>query len=354
MLSTRRRVRRPLRSCTLGLAFGLVSAVAGCRLNAPETAMPVCQPMPRELSKVVLPEYTIEPPDVLVIEAVHVVPRAPYLLKTLDVVAIQAWGTLPDAPIQGVYPIGPGGLVNLGARYGSVKISGITDEQAQTVVTDHLRHRLREVVVSVTLAEMSAKQQVEGQHLVKPDGTVTLGSYGSVSVVGQSIGGAKASIEAYLSQFFENPEVAVDVFAYNSKIFYIITEGAGFGDGVHRFPITGNETVLDAVSYIRGTTEVSSKKIWVARPQPGTGNVHKLPVDWEAITSQGSTATNYQILPGDRVFIAEDRMVAFDTRIGKLLAPLERMIGFTLLGTGAATRLSGPVMRGGGNSSGTF
>ncbi len=49
-------------------------------------------------------------------------------------------------------------------------------------------------------------------------------------------------------QYLENPEVSVSVFSYNSKVYYVITQGAGMGDGVFRFPVTGNETVLDAVS----------------------------------------------------------------------------------------------------------
>ena len=67
------------------------------------------------------------------------------------------------------------------------------------------------------------------------------------------------------------------------------------------------------------------------------------------MTERGSAQTNYQILPGDRVFIAEDKLVAFDTQMAKLTAPLERIMGFVLLGTGTVTRLSGPVLRGGGN-----
>ncbi len=41
-----------------------------------------------------------------------------------------------------------------------------------------------------------------------------------------------------------------------------------------------------------------------------------LPVDWKAITAQAATETNYQLMPGDRVFVAEDKMVAFDTGLG--------------------------------------
>ena len=316
-------------------------------------AMPVCDAPPRELSKVILPPYKIEPPDILTIDAIHIVPRPPYRLRTFDSLAIEVQGTLPDEPITGGYTIEPGGMINLGLRYGSIKVTGKTADEARDAIEQHLRKYLKEPVVSVSLADIAAKQQIMGEHLVGPDGTVTLGSYGSVSVVGKTIAEAKVAVEAHLSQTLEDPEVSVDVFAYNSKVYYVITQGAGLGDGVFRFPITGNETVLDAISQINGLDQVSSKKIWIARPTRQPGKVQTLPVVWDAVTAQGSTCTNYQILPGDRVFIAEDKLIAFDTGIGKITAPLERLIGFTFLGTGVATRLSGPVLRGGGNPRGS-
>src|SRR5690606_32981009 len=105
------------------------------------------------------------------------------------------------------------------------------------------------------------------------------------------------------------------------------------GDGIARFPITGNETVLDALSLVGGTSSLSSNRIWVARPAPdGLGYEQVLPVDWNEIIRGGSTATNYQIFPGDRILIESDRMVAFDTMVGKITAPFERIFGFMLLG----------------------
>jgi polysaccharide biosynthesis/export protein len=208
--------------------------------------------------------------------------------------------------------------------------------------------------VSVALADTAAKQQIAGQHLVGPDGTVTLGSYGSVPVVGMTMAQAKIAIQQYLSQYLEDPEVSLDVFAYNSKVYYLVIQGAGLGDGVYRFPITGNETILDAISQVNGLQQVSSKRIWIARPTDDPCKVQLLPVKWEDITAQAAVCTNYQILPGDRVFIAEDKMIAFDTAIAKITAPFERIMGFSLLGVGTVTRFSGPVLKGGGNPQSTF
>src|SRR5262245_60028658 len=288
------------------LLVGWLCAGAGCATahrhhqGMPPELLPPPD-MPRELSKTVLPTYSIEPPDILVIEAIHIVPRAPYLLRTSDVIGINVIGTLPDAPIAGPYVVQPGGIVNLGNPYGAAKEGGLTVEQAQEEVRRVLSQQIRDPVVTVSLVEMSGRQQIAGQHLVGPDGTVTLGSYGSVPVVGLTLTQAKEAIERHLAQELEDPTVAVDVFAYNSKVYYVITEGAGTGDGVTKFPITGNDTVLDAISNINGLTQVSSKKIWIARPVMHSDEMQVLPVDWQGITAHGTTLTNYQILPGDRI-----------------------------------------------------
>ena len=340
-----------IRQITIWCVLVAAAALSGCRTghHSMQRAAPVLPPIfPRELSKVVLPTYTVEPPDILVVEAIHVVPKSPYLLQTGDLIAINVLGTLPDAPISGAFPIQPGGVVNLGTPYGSVKVTKMTAEEAKTAILTALAIHIKEPVVSVSLVEMAGKQQIAGQHLVGPDGMITLGSYGSVSVVGLTLAQSKEAIEQHLSHELEDPSVGVDIFAYNSKVYYVITEGAGTGDGVTRFPITGNDTVLDAIANINGTTEVSSKKIWVARPVPDSEELAILPVDWRGISALGATSTNYQIFPGDRVFVSEDKRVAFDTNLAKNIAPLERMMGFATLSADTASRLSGKVLQGGG------
>jgi polysaccharide export outer membrane protein len=288
------------------------------------------------------------------IDAIHVVPKPPYHLRTLDVITIQVQGTPPDAPIQGTFTIEPGGFIRLGPSYGSLQIGGKTVEQAQQAIQTHLQTYLKTPVVSATLADIGSKQQIAGQHLVGPDGTVTLGSYGSVLVVGMTLAQAKEAVEQHLAQHLEDPEISLDVFAYNSKVYYVITQGAGLGDGVYRFPATGNETVLDAIAQLHGMQQTASKRIWIARPTDVPGQVQTYPVQWNEITASGAACTNYQILPGDRVFIAEDKLVAADTMLAKIIAPIERVMGFSLLGAGVATRFSGNVLKGGGNANGNF
>jgi polysaccharide export outer membrane protein len=128
--------------------------------------------------------------------------------------------------------------------------------------------------------------------------------------------------------------LSVDVLAYNSSVYYIITDGAGLGEQVYRFPVTGNETVLDAIAHINGLPVVASpKRTWVARRNTGhPGPDSMLPVDWKGITQAGNMNTNWQVMPGDRIYVQADPVRRFNNNLGKMLEPVERLLGATLLG----------------------
>jgi polysaccharide export outer membrane protein len=257
---------------------GLCALPVGCAHD--KAFAPIAPPdgsVPRELSKIALPPYVIEPPDILQVEV---------LLPPTDVSKNPYSTALPP-------------------------------------------------------------QRVEGQHLVRPDGTINLGIYGAVKVIGLTTDEARERVRDFLSEVANRDknaiQVNVDVIAYNSKNYYVITDGAGYGEQVYHFPITGSETVLDAISNINGLPAVASKRdIWVARRSPYQGhNDQCLPVDWCAITRQGITTTNYQILPGDRIFVQAEKIFSIDAALAKFLSPIERVFGITLLGSETVNSIKG-------------
>ncbi|MEO0529664.1 MAG: polysaccharide biosynthesis/export family protein [Planctomycetota bacterium] len=330
------------------LALVATMLCSGCTaFMAPREPIPAApadpspaSPVPRELEMMSLPPYTIEPPDILLINAIKVVPKPPYVIEPFDGLLIRAAGALPDQPIADAFFVDPEGMIDLGPSYGKVKVVGLTIDGAKDAIRKQLTEVLEEPEVSVSLAVSSGAQQIVGEHLVGPDGRVNLGTYGSVYVTGLTLDAAREAIEAKLDEYLEDPKVIVDIFSYNSKKYYIITQGGGFGDNVVQLPITGNETVLDALAAVGGISQVSSTKIWIARPaRNGVGCEQILPVEWEEITRGASTATNYQLLPGDRVFIAEDPLVKFDAVFSRVSRPFERMFGFVSLGTASIERI---------------
>jgi polysaccharide export outer membrane protein len=337
------------RRAGLGRLLGLLClavAVTGCRslvdrpqarLAGPQTPPPVGDSVPTEKDKSTLAPYTIEAPDILFIEAIRVVPKPPYHIQATDVLSIDIPELFEEEggrPRDNRYLVDGEGRISLGPRYGKILVRGMTEDQATQAVRDAIQEEIKDPQISLQLFQSSGQQPISGEHLVSPDGTVNLGTYGLAYVAGMTVEEATAAIEEQLAKSLDNPKVAVSVYSYNSKVYYVITEGAGSGDLVARFPITGNETVLDAISQVNGLSRISSKNVWIARPVPGgAGCDELLPVDWREITKGAATATNYQVLPGDRIFIAENKMVALDSMLNKIIAPFERVFGFTLLGT---------------------
>ena len=318
---------------------------------------PIFRDVPNETAKTSLPFYFLEPPDIINVEAVHLAPKAPYKLRVFDAIVVDVMGTPPDDPISGPFTVEPGGEIQLGSAYGAVKIEGLSIEETQLAITRHLSGtgsdntlgRLNNPIVSVRLARMGDMQQIAGNHMIGPDGFITLGSYGRVSVTGLTINECRDAIEFHLAKHLDHPQVAVDVFSYSSKAYYVIFQSSAMGERVLKFPYTGNENVLDALANTDGLQRNSSKRIWVARPVGNSNKPVLLPVDWVDITAYGKPDTNYQLLPGDRVFVVEDRFTSLDGTLSKILAPFERIMGFSLLGASTATRFSGPVLKGGGD-----
>jgi polysaccharide biosynthesis/export protein len=333
--------KHPTRWAALVALTCLCAGSAGCVSLQPHADVCCDNGLPRELAKTAMPPYTVEPPDILLIDAVRVIPLPPYRVAPLDALIIEGNG-LPMAPISGPYVVDTDGTVNLGFTYGSSpRLVGMTLPEAKKAIEEWLKKDIVKPEVQIALGQSHALQQIRGEHLVRQDGTVGLGTYGDVSVVGKTLPEVKAAIEAQLSKYLLDPEVSVDVFAYNSKVFYVIYDGGGSGQQIVRLPATGNDTVLDAVSQINGLSAVADKRrIWVARPVPAcTEDDQILPVDWCAVTKRGRTETNYQLFPGDRLYVAADPLVTLDTALARIISPMERVFGVTLLGNATIINL---------------
>ena len=144
-----------------------------------------------------MPDYRVEPPDILLIEAIPTVPKPPHIVEPLDVLFIQLANPIKDEPLTGMFTVEPDGTVNLGVSYGgTVKVGGMPVDKAREAIETHLKKILTNPPrVSVSLAQSRASQRITGPHLVRQDGTISLGSYGSVRVVGLTLAETKKAVE---------------------------------------------------------------------------------------------------------------------------------------------------------------
>jgi polysaccharide export outer membrane protein len=202
--------------------------------------------------------------------------------------------------------------------------------------------------VTVQLAEFRAMQMIRGEHLVQRDDTINLGTYGRVVVGGLTIPEAREAIEAHLANYLNKPLVSVDVGGFNHDVIFVISDLLQ-GESIARVPSGGKETVLDVMGQVGSLSQVSSRhRIWVARPVPSDLKcVQVLPVDWEGITQRGETVTNYQLFPGDRVYVKADPLLKLDALLAKIIAPVERVFGITLFGNEVYRELRAPSTSGG-------
>jgi polysaccharide export outer membrane protein len=286
-----------------------------------------------------LSPYVIEPTDIILIDAVKIVPKSPYKVDTFDHLRIVVTGTISDQPISGNYQVEPEGTVNFGPAYGRVKLSGLSIDEARYEVDRHLRTILKEPQVELSLAQSAGVQQITDEHLVGPDGTVNLGTYGSAYVAGMTLAEAKWSIEHHLSQYLDDPEVAVDVFAYNSKVCYIINEATGAGDQLVRVRLKEGDTVFSVLSKISELRPGSPRDVWIIRPSPGdVGDGPILPINWneierEAYADDLTTTSRFKLRPGDWIHVAPDHSTIGEKTVASVKTGYDGLMGFQLLGS---------------------
>ncbi len=137
---------------------------------------------------------------------------------------------------------------------------------------------------------------------ILPDGCINLGRYGRLMVAGKTVEEIEAMIRtAIQAQIHRDPGIiTVRIITRDSKVYYVL--GEVNSPGV--FPLKGRETVLDAIVAAGGLNERASRYNGIlSRPTTPYSCRIVLPICWHNIVLLGDTTTNYQIMPGDRVYI---------------------------------------------------
>jgi len=288
---TRLVLRRPgwLLSLTVALA-------CGCQTVKTDEAKIAKSNLPREFTKVSMPDYVVEPPDLLLVEVLE---------------------ALPGRPITGERLVRPDGKITLGF-YGEIYVAGLTTDEIKEKIVLHLRKHLPDPVLGLTEEEADQETgKVKYKEITPRDSN----------------------------------RVFVDVSAYNSKYYYVQGDVAAPG----KMPITGNETVLDAINFAGGLIATASPtNIRLVRPAPpGACCEQILPVNLAAIISAGDPTTNYQLMPGDRLVVYRDPIIRGTIFLDRLAAPFQTVVNGVLTYSFAARSVKSigtPIFGNGANN----
>lgn len=210
-------------------------------------------------------------------------------------------------------------------------------ELAMTVQQPH-RVEAGDVMV-IEASDFNSSVRLPGDQTVQADGTIELGAYGSLSVAGMTVMDVQQNVQALIStkeasrlgrnsiaanvvqassqrttvpQGFGHAAlpggngtpvdntVSVRLLRQESTVFYVLGEVNAPGS----YPLVGNETVLDAIIAAGGVTTLANEhKIILSRPSASGGKRTILPVCYQSIVQLGDTTANYQLYPGDRIYV---------------------------------------------------
>ncbi len=117
------------------LVLLLLLATAAALFQAPtsraaEPAGPAYANVAGSAPKFTLPRYVIEPPDILRIEGIALIPKPPYRLVASDVIRLELLSEA-DAPINDDYVVDAEGSINLSPDFDRVRVVGLTIDEAQ-------------------------------------------------------------------------------------------------------------------------------------------------------------------------------------------------------------------------------
>ncbi len=142
--------------------------------------------------------------------------------------------------------------------------------------------------------------------VVQADGTIDTGFHGDVYVAGLTLEQVELKVaqllNAHAGARAQRDPYQVSVRLVNgtaSKSYYVLGTVTTQG----KFPVTGSETVLDAIVTAGLRTNSIPEKAYLVRPHPHGGPNLILKIDWVGIKERGDTLTNYQIFPGDRIIV---------------------------------------------------
>jgi polysaccharide export outer membrane protein len=246
-----------------------VAAACGCQTVRTPEAKIAATNIPREFSKTSMPDYVVEPPDLIAIEVLE---------------------ALPGRPVSGERLVRPDGKITLDF-YGDIFVAGLTTDEIKEKVIIHLR----KFIPDATLGLVEVNPETGKVQEIAPR---------------------------------DSDRVYVEVRAYNSKYYYVLGDVNAPG----RLPITGNETVLDALNSAGFLAPTAApNNIRLVRPAPpGACCDQFLPVNYAAIAYGGDPTTNYQIMPGDRLIVYRDPIVRTTVFMNRLSEPFQTALSSIL------------------------
>jgi len=180
------------------------------------------------------------------------------------------------------------------------------------------------------LITVGPEPQIARAVVVRPDGFFAFDLIGEVEAGGRTPEQVRREISERIQQFIVQPDVTVNVEESNSRRFYVFGEVKREGS----FPLVGEVTAIEALAAAEGATRfavLNSAQLTRLAREPGV-----YPIRYTDITMSADVRTNYELQPGDVIYVPPNSSARIGYALQVVFFPLQQLIG---LGGGEVRRV---------------
>jgi polysaccharide export outer membrane protein len=138
---------------------------------------------------------------------------------------------------------------------------------------------------------------------IRPDGTITMPLIGDIKAIGETPSSLKAKIKSRLGDYVRlgtSAEITVAVRSWRSYRFTIQ------GEVTHAGVFTADQylTVADAMALAGGPSKFAKRnEMTLLRRDPKSGEMRRIPLDYDSIASGKRQDMNIYVLSGDTIWV---------------------------------------------------
>ncbi len=195
----------------------------------------------------------------------------------------------------------------------------VPHELSKVVQTPHRVEPGDALIVEAT--DFDSPIRFPSDQTVQADGTIDLGQYGRVQVAGLGLEEIKQLAQTRVAAHHDprrgdiaqtsfadrgggpaslDTSISVRLISNESSVVFVLGEVNAPG----LYPLVGRETVLESIIVAGGLTDRANEhKIILTRPASPDEPRKILPICYQQIVQLGDTSTNFQVQPGDRIYV---------------------------------------------------
>jgi polysaccharide export outer membrane protein len=158
--------------------------------------------------------------------------------------------------------------------------------------------------------------------MVRPDGYISLDLMGDLYVEGMTVREIRKAITDRITDYIVRPDVTVDLVQSNSRKFFVFGQVARPG----AFPLIGRVTASDALAQAAGATVLAAPNRSHLVRVSDAGGAETYVIRFDSIVKNGDTITNYELEPGDIIYVPPGYPARVGFFIQALLYPVSSVL----------------------------